>query len=157
MNYILNPLPCAVLCDPVHSDGYKGNKKRDMLKWIFQFHLKKNPHFESWSLKLTHSCQQLLGVWMNATRVPPSSHKPGCTLSDPPPALTPKKKTQTPNSIRTRKLGLECHFGFAHAGVCAFTSLTDSLNFYHLVFALIITNKVMTPECVKCNTDHHGG
>lgn len=75
----------------------------------------------------------------------------------PPFCPAPKKTPQTPNSIRTRKLGLECHFDFAHAGVGTFTSLTDSLNFYHLVFALIITSKGMTPECVKCNTDHHGG
>lgn len=75
----------------------------------------------------------------------------------PPPGPAPKKTPQTPDSIRTRKLGFGCHFGLTHAGVCAFTSLTDSLNFYHLVFALVITSKGMTPECVKCNTDHHGG
>lgn len=32
MNYMLNPLPCAVVCDLVYSDGYKGTKKRDILK-----------------------------------------------------------------------------------------------------------------------------
>lgn len=47
--------------------------------------------------------------------------------------------------------------GLCACRCCTFTDFTDSLNFQHFVFALAITSKGMTPECVKCNTDHHEG
>lgn len=74
------------------------------------------------------------------------------------PVFIPLPCTQKTNSICTGKLGYSVTLGPRfYASVCAFTSLTDSLHFYHLVFALVITSKRMTPRCVKCNADHHGG
>lgn len=151
MNYTLNPLPCAVLCDFVHSEGYKGTKKGTFLSESLNFSWKKKKSL-LWKLKLK------INTFLPTT--------PGC-LKECPKISTflsqskehpPHTHTHTPNSICTRKLRFVVSLlRPCSCRCCAFTSLTDTLNFHHLAFALVITSKGMTPECVKCNTDHHGG
>lgn len=107
MNYMLNPFaPCAVLCSFVHSAEYKRTFLSESLNFSWK-KKKKNPYFESWNL--THSCQQLLGVWRN---VPPSFRRAGIAVF-PSPCLHPRKRpppARHPAASVPEKRALWFHF-----------------------------------------------
>lgn len=103
------------LCFVCVQKDTKGTKGATFLTESFHFSQKKPSRFERWNLKLTHSCQQLQGVWKNVIRLPllPSP----CTL--------PKKTSQSLSSIFARTWALGSRF----SRCCAHTAATEPLNF----------------------------
>lgn len=92
-NRMLNLLPCAIL--------YRCTKLKS-LQWILKSQEKDTDEKKILTLKVklkvTHSCQQLLGVWRNVRRDPPFSHRVESSLF-PSPCPAPKQSFQAPYNV----------------------------------------------------------